>query len=138
MKKRVRFAENAVVVNSQRTLTLTTETDESSVYENYPIACFLTSGKMHGLLSNTWDEYKIESVELSITPAGTEQVIKEDEETIYFKLFTCIDNNRPPVNISYSQIKTNNTYKETSFAFTASNKAGKHNITFPLQQLNPG
>lgn len=134
MKKRPRFSNNAVVINSQRTLSLTTEADESSVYESFPIACFLTGGKMHGQLSNAWDEYKIESVEITVTPSGTEKIEDEDERTSYIRFFTCIDNNRPPVNVSYSQLKANSTYSDTTFALHNSNTAPIHRTTFNMDQ----
>lgn len=134
MKKRRRFTNNAVVINSQRTLSLTTEADESSVYESFPIACFLTGGKMHGQLSNAWDEYKIEAVEITVTPSGTEEIKDEDKRTSYIRFFTCIDNNRPPVNISYSQIKANSTYSDTTYALNSSNIAPIHRATFNMDQ----
>lgn len=134
MKKRPRFANNAVVINSQRTLSLTTETDESSVYESFPIACFLTGGKMHGQLSNAWDEYKIEAVEITVTPSGTEEIQDEEKRTLYIRFFTCIDNNRPPVNVNYAQLKANSTYKDTTFALHNSNAAPIHRTTFNMNQ----
>lgn len=134
MTKRVRFAENAVVINSQRTFSLTTETDESSVYESFPIACFLTSSKMHGMLSDVWDEYKIEKVELSITRQGNQTVTEEESKEVYLKFFTCFDKNRPSVNISYSQIKTMDTYHETSFSILATNASPEHKICYMLGQ----
>ena len=134
MTKRVRFAENAVVINSQRTFSLTTETDESSVYESFPIACFLTSSKMHGMLSDVWDEYKIEKVELNITRQGNQTVTEEESKEVYLKFFTCFDKNRPSVNISYSQIKTMDTYHETSFSLRAANTAPIHSICYTLGQ----
>lgn len=134
MSKRVRFAENAVVINSQRTFSLSTESDESSVYESFPIACFLTSSKMHGMLSDVWDEYKIEKVELNITRQGNQRVTEEDAKEVYLKFFTCFDKNRPSVNISYSQIKTMDTYHETSFSLQATNAAPIHSICYTLGQ----
>jgi len=134
VSKRVRFAENAVVINSQRTFSLTTETDESSVYESFPIACFLTSSKMHGMLSDVWDEYKIEKVELSITRQGNQTVTEEESKEVYLKFFTCFDKNRPSVNISYSQIKTMDTYHETSFSILATNAGPEHKICYMLGQ----
>ena len=134
MKKRPRFANNAVVINSQRTLSLTTETDESSVYESFPIACFLTGGKMHGQLSNAWDEYKIEAVEITVTPSGTEEIQDEEKRTLYIRFFTCIDNNRPPINVNYAQLKANSTYKDTTFSLHSSNTAPIHRTTFNMNQ----
>lgn len=134
MSKRVRFSENAVVINSQRTFSLSTESDESSIYESFPIACFLTSSKMHGMLSDVWDEYKIEKVELNITRQGNQRVTEENTKEEYFKFFTCFDKNRPSVNISYSQIKTMDTYHETTFSLQATNTAPIHNICYMLGQ----
>lgn len=115
-------------VNVTRTVRLVTTPDENTVFTTVPIIALLTSSKIHLDLSNVWNNYKIVSINVAITPLFTEdiRVFVDDEEFSdaldYFRIFSAWDDNEVNRQLRYADIKTYQSYKDVMSTYNANNK----------------
>lgn len=114
-------------VNVTRTVRFSTTQDENTAFVTVPVVALLTSSKIHLDLSNVWNNYKVDSINIVITPLhmddidvivdGVRQKIRD-----YFKIFSAWDDNEVSRQLRYSDIKAYQTYKDVTTSSKASNE----------------
>lgn len=114
-------------VNVTRTVHFSTTQDENTAFVTVPVVALLTSSKIHLDLSNVWNNYKVDSINIVITPLYTDEIdviVDGVRQNIrdYFKIFSAWDDNEVSRQLRYSDIRAYQTYKDVTSSSKASNE----------------
>lgn len=101
-------------INAKLNATLTIAAGSSYKLYTVDLGNLVAAAPMHGQLSNTFDQYKIEKVSIKVRPAGNtvEQVA---EQATYITLFSAVDRSGFADNIDGDTVRTYQSYKETVY-----------------------
>lgn len=111
-------------ISVRDTLTIAIANGSAENNENFDVSAKIAASTMHGQLSNVFDQYKIEKISIKIRPMGNPNSV-----TAYQVFYTCVDRTGFAENVTSDQLKTYQSYKETSWSMNGD--VGKtHYVSF--------
>lgn len=122
-----------VQITAVETFVLDVQIGSANVHRQIPIATSLTNSVMHQNMSNVYDQFRIRKITMKFQPTGTPG--GADAGKLYSTFYTAMDRNGFAEGITLNQIRTYQSYKQTVYAVSASNKAPVHYVSWTNNTL---